>query len=166
MKKLIRPILLGLLAILVVIQFFRPTKNQAQDTGPYDISTRYAVPDDVQAILKVACNDCHSNHTVYPWYAEIQPVAWWIADHVEEGKHHLDFSSFTQLPIAVQNHKFEEVIEVIKENEMPMQAYTLIHRDAALGDLQKKALMEWAQQMMDTLRATYPADSLVMKRRR
>ena len=164
MKKYIKPVLLGLLAILLLFQFIRPAKNQSNDLSN-DISKQYPVPDSVQDILKVACNDCHSNNTVYPWYAEVQPVASWLADHVEEGKEHLNFSNFTARRVAVQNHKFEEIIEMVKEGEMPLASYTWIHRDAILTEKQQQLLIDWAQTNMDSLKAQYPADSLVLRRK-
>jgi hypothetical protein len=164
---MLKKILIGLLVVLVLIQFFRPEKNDSNDLT-LDVSTKYKVPEDVSQILRVACNDCHSNKTNYPWYAQIQPVAWWLNDHVTEGKEHLNFSNFTQLPIAVQNHKFEEVIEVIDENEMPLESYTYLglHPEAKLTEDQKTTLKNWAREQMDLLKQTYPADSLVMKRRK
>lgn len=165
MKKYVKPVLLGLLVILLLAQFVRPEKNRSNDLTN-DISKKYPVPESVQAILKVSCNDCHSNFTVYPWYAEVQPVAVWLANHVQEGKEHLNFSDFTARPVAVQNHKFEEIIEMVKEGEMPLNSYTWIHRDAILTEQQKQALIGWAEMNMDSLKAQYPADSLVMPRRR
>ncbi len=164
---MLKKILIGLLVVLVLIQFFRPEKNNSNDLT-HDVSTKYKVPEEVSHILRVACNDCHTNTTNYPWYAQIQPVAWWLNDHVTEGKEHLNFSSFTQLPIAVQNHKFEEVIEVIDENEMPLESYTYLglHPEAKLTEDQKSTLKTWAREQMDLLKQTYPADSLVMKRRK
>ena len=164
---MLKKILIGLLVVLVLIQFFRPEKNNSNDLT-HDVSTKYKVPEEVSHILRVACNDCHTNKTNYPWYAQIQPVAWWLNDHVTEGKEHLNFSSFTQLPIAVQNHKFEEVIEVIDENEMPLESYTYLglHPEAKLTEDQKTTLKTWAREQMDLLKQTYPADSLVMKRRK
>ena len=164
---MLKKILIGLLVVLVLIQFFRPEKNNSNDLS-HDVSTKYKVPEEVSHILRVACNDCHTNKTNYPWYAQIQPVAWWLNDHVTEGKEHLNFSSFTQLPIAVQNHKFEEVIEVIDENEMPLESYTYLglHPEAKLTEDQKTTLKNWAREQMDLLKQTYPADSLVMKRRK
>ncbi len=164
---MLKKILIGLLVVLVLIQFFRPEKNNSNDLT-HDVSTKYKVPEEVSHILRVACNDCHTNKTNYPWYAQVQPVAWWLNDHVTEGKEHLNFSSFTQLPIAVQNHKFEEVIEVIDENEMPLESYTYLglHPEAKLTEDQKTALKTWAREQMDLLKQTYPADSLVMKRRK
>lgn len=156
-----------LLAILIVIQFIRPERNESGDTTN-DVSKKYNVPQDVQLILKNACNDCHSNKTVYPWYSNIQPVAWWLANHVNEGKRHLNFSDFTTSPIAIQNHKFEEVTEVMEEGEMPLASYTYfgLHPEANLSETQVQVLIGWAKSQMDLLKEQYPADSLVMPRRR
>ncbi len=160
-------ILIGVAIFLVAFQFFRPEKNLSDDQT-YSISTKYAVTDEVNGILKVACNDCHSNKTEYPWYANVQPVASWLAHHVEEGKDELNFSTFTKLPIAVQNHKLEETIEMVKDGEMPLPSYTYLglHKEANLTEDQKKVLIDWAKAQMDTLKANYPADSLVLKRRK
>ncbi|MBL7782443.1 MAG: heme-binding domain-containing protein [Saprospiraceae bacterium] len=164
MRRFIKPVLGTLLVVLILLQFIHPERNLS-GYETHGIQTRYAMPEDVKSILKTACFDCHSNYTVYPWYANVQPVASWLANHVEEGKHHLNFSEFTNKKVALQNHKMEEVIEVIQENEMPMSSYTLIHRDAVLSDAQKQSVINWAQSIMDTLKARYPADSLVLKRR-
>jgi hypothetical protein len=162
---MLRKILLGLGAVLVIIQFIRPEKNLSDDQT-YAVATKYAVPDNVKSILKVACDDCHSNKTEYPWYANIQPVAWFLDHHVTDGKRHLNFSNFTSRPVAYQNHKFEETIEMIKENEMPLPSYTYfgLHSGAKLSEDQKQILIKWAETSMDSLKAQYPADSLVMRR--
>lgn len=164
---MLKKIGIGLVAILVIIQFIRPEKNVSNDQT-YHVSKKYPVPAEVNSILESACNDCHSNQTKYPWYAQIQPSAQFLANHVNEGKEHLNFSEFTNLPIAVQNHKFEEVIEMVKEGEMPLKSYTYLglHSDAKLTDTQRKLLTDWAQVQMDSLAAQYPADSLVLKRRK
>ena len=164
MKK---KILLGLLAILVIIQFIKPERNLSNDET-YAVSNKYPVSEDLKAILKVACNDCHTNKTEYPWYANWQPSAWWLNSHVKGGKQHLNFSEFTHRPVAVQNHKFEEVIEMVKEKEMPISSYTWfgLHPEAKLTDEQRATITEWAQANMDSLKANYPADSLVLKRRK
>lgn len=161
-----KKILLGLGVILILIQFIRPEKNLSDDRT-HDITTKYPVSDELKHVLEVACNDCHSNKTVYPWYSNIQPIAWFLNDHVVDGKRHLNFSTFTKLPIAVQNHKFEETIEMVEEKEMPLESYTYfgLHKDANLTDSQRKLIIEWAKTQMDSLKSQYPADSLVLKRR-
>lgn len=161
-----KKIIAGICVLLILIQFIRPEKNQSDDRK-YDIATRYTVPDKVQHLLAVACNDCHSNKTVYPWYSEIQPISWWLNNHVEEGKEHLNFSTFASLPIAVQNHKFEETVEMLDEKEMPIPSYTYMgmHKEANLTDEERALIINWAKAQMDTLKANYPADSLVLKRK-
>ncbi len=162
---MIKKILLGLLAIMVIIQLIRPEKNDSNDQQNH-VSTKYEVPAEVASILKGACDDCHTNKTEYPWYANVQPAAWWLAGHVEDGKRHLNFSDFTSRKIAIQNHKFEEVVEMVEEKEMPLPSYTWmgLHPEAKLTDQQRQTLVNWAKAQMDTLKANYPADSLVMRR--
>lgn len=164
MKKYGKYILYALLGALVIMQFIRPEKNLSGNET-HDITQKYPVPDEVMALLKPACYDCHSNTTRYPWYAEIQPVGWWLAQHVKEGKKGLNFSTFTSRKVAVQNHKFEEIIEMVKEGDMPLKSYTWTHGDAKLSDEQRALITSWAQAMMDTLQRQYPADSLILKRK-
>ncbi len=162
---MIKKILIGLAAVFVIIQFFHPAKNDSNDMTN-DISKKYNIPADVQAILKVACNDCHSNNTQYPWYSNIQPVAWWMNDHINEGKRELNFSTFLSRKVAIQNHKFEEIAEQVEQGEMPLPSYTYLgmHPEAKLSVEQKATLVNWVKAQMDTLKANYPADSLVLKR--
>ncbi|HMS97374.1 MAG TPA: heme-binding domain-containing protein [Saprospiraceae bacterium] len=151
--------------LLIFIQFFKPERNLSDDQS-HHISTKYAFPEEIAAISKAACDDCHSNKTTYPWYANVQPAAWWLSNHVNEGKKHLNFSEFTKRRIAVQNHKLEEIVEMVEEGEMPLKSYTWLglHPDAKLTQDQKSKLITWAKAQMDTIKAHYPADSLILKR--
>ncbi len=166
MKKLIKNILLLLLFILVIIQFIHPAKNSnlSATISSNDISKLYAVPDSVQHLLKTSCYDCHSNNTVYPWYSKIQPVDWWLNHHVNEGKGELNFDEFASYRIGRQYKKLEEVINQVKENEMPLGSYTWIHKNAILTENQKSAIINWATAIRDTIKLHTAPDSLIMKR--
>src|ERR1700709_1424131 len=94
MKVWIKKTLVILLAVFIIIQFFRPGKNRSGKTEMNEIAVKYSIPDTVKNILKTSCYDCHSNNTVYPWYAEVQPVAMWLGNHIDEGKDELNFSEF------------------------------------------------------------------------
>src|ERR1700733_12201856 len=117
--KIFKRILIFLLVILIVLQAFRTPKNSSGEMTK-DISKSYIVPPDVKIILAKACNDCHSNNTRYPWYAEIQPVSWWLGDHIKDGKRHLNFNEFDGYRIARQYKKLEECIKEVKEGGMPL----------------------------------------------
>ncbi|MBL0181476.1 MAG: heme-binding domain-containing protein [Chitinophagaceae bacterium] len=164
MKKFFKRLFVLLLAAFVVIQLFRPAKNKAEGMSKNDISTLYPVPEDVQNILKTSCYDCHSNNTVYPWYAEVQPVAWWLDSHIQDGKKDLNFSEFASYRIRRQYKKLEEVNELVKKDEMPLDSYLWIHKDAKLSEPQKLTLATWVNAVRDTMEAHYPIDSLVRKK--
>ena len=164
MKKYLKTSVIALTTILVLSQFIRPEKNLSADINN-DITKAFVVPDSIQNILKTSCYDCHSNKTVYPWYAEVQPVAWWLDDHIHEGKKEVNFNEFASYKPRRQFKKFTEIIEQEEEDEMPLKSYTIIHRDAVMSPEKKAQLIAWAQAMKDTMSAHYPADSLVIKKR-
>lgn len=160
MKKFFKRFFLLLLIAFVVIQFFRPAKNIAEGTSATDITSKYTVPQDVDSILKVACYDCHSNNTRYPWYNNIQPAAWWLANHIKDGKNELNFSEFTSYPIGKQYRKLDAINSEVKKGDMPLDSYTWIHKDAILNQQQKASIANWVSSLRDSIKAHYPADSL------
>lgn len=162
--KIVKKVGLLLLAIFVLLQAFRPTKNNTAKKEN-NISTQYPVSTEVAQIFTKACNDCHSNQTTYPWYAEIQPLGWWLADHVKDGKRHLNFDEFATYRVAKQYHKLEECIDEVKDGAMPLESYTAIHKEALLTEAEKNTLINWCIATRDTIKARYPADSLVLKRK-
>ena len=160
---MIRNILLVLAFAFAVLQFFRPEKNLSNDNTNI-MTNKFDVPSDIQEIFKTACNDCHSNHTRYPWYSTIQPVAWWMNNHIIDGKRHYNYAEFSGYRVSRQNEKFGDIAEQMEKNEMPLPSYTLIHKDAILTDAQRKRIIDWAKANQDSLKAHYPADSLVRQR--
>ena len=105
---MLKKILYVLLAALVIIQFIRPQRNQSEGPFPNDITAQFPLDANSKAVLEQSCYDCHSNNTRYPWYANVQPVAWWLQEHVNDGKKHLNFSEFGTYAPKKQHHKFEE----------------------------------------------------------
>jgi hypothetical protein len=156
MKKWLKRIAIILVVALVVIQIFRPEKNLATTTNPNDINTMYPLPDSVNKILAKACYDCHSDNTRYPWYFNIQPVAWWMKNHIDEGKRELNFSEFGKRPPAKQAKKLKKVAEAVDEGWMPLNSYTWIHKDAILTSQEKKIIVDWAKNLSQQISAQLP----------
>jgi len=144
MKK---KVLLVILVIFIGIQFFKPVRNLSDTISNNDITKHYFIPEQITGILQRSCNDCHSNNTIYPWYANVQPVAWWLQNHINEGKHSLNFSEFGSYTPRKQDKKMEEFIEMINNDEMPLNSYLWIHHDAKLSADDKKAMVDWAKQL-------------------
>jgi hypothetical protein len=146
-----KKILITVVIILVVIQFIRPARNISATPSPHDISSVYTVPDSIKNIMAVACDDCHTNNTRYPWYSNIQPVGWWLQNHVNEGKRHLNYSEFTSYDKKKQYKKMDETAKEVKEGGMPLNSYLWIHKDAKLTQQEKDMIVHWAQQLSDKI---------------
>ncbi|WP_224483263.1 heme-binding domain-containing protein [Robertkochia aurantiaca] len=134
-----------LLGVFIIIQFIRPEKNISTDITQNDLIVSTKPAPEVEAILRSSCYDCHSNNTDYPWYSNIAPVSFWLNDHIEEGKEHLNFSIWEQYDNERKAHKMEEIAEEVEEGEMPLDSYTWIHGDARLTPEQVETLVNWAK---------------------
>lgn len=134
-----KKVLIVLLVIFVLIQFFHPERN----SGNRETENTIFVTPEVGNILQTSCYDCHSNYSNYPWYANVQPVAWWLDHHIDEAKEELNFSEFESYSLKRKLHKLEEIKKEIDEGEMPLSSYTLIHNDAKLSPEQKAILLNW-----------------------
>ncbi|MEE1944242.1 heme-binding domain-containing protein [Pedobacter sp. KR3-3] len=147
-----KKVLLGILVIVVVIQFIHPARNQSGQAMPNDISKIVAIPKDVQGILKKACYDCHSNNTEYPWYTNIQPIHWFMNYHIVSGKEELNFNEFGTYTPRRQQSKLRSIENSLKDGTMPLSSYTLIHRNAILSEVEKSQIINWVQKSKDSLK--------------
>lgn len=165
-NKIFGRIFLGLLVVFLLAQFIpRPEKNVGTIKTAAYIGNSHQINPDVEKVLQASCFDCHSNNTHYPWYASLQPVAWWLGDHITDGKRHLNFSEFSNLPLARQFHKLEEIEEEVGSGEMPLESYRVIHRSSILSADQKALIVNWSKAARENMSGKYPADSLVMKKK-
>jgi hypothetical protein len=141
-----RKIFYALLVSLVIIQFIRPEKNQTSGSFQQDIQFKFPMNQTAKAAIERSCNDCHSNNTHYPWYYNIQPVAWWLQHHVDEGKSELNFNEFGNYAADKMDHKLEEIAEVVREEEMPLKSYRMVHKEAKLSEAEKNAIISWVNE--------------------
>ncbi len=145
MKWIKRFFVLALIAF-VVMQFIRPDKNEEGSYASVQEFIEETKPiSSVVTTLETACYDCHSNQTVYPWYAEIAPVSYWLSDHIKNGKRHFNVSEWSSYSAKRKDHKLEELIEMVGAKSMPLDSYTWVHKDAILSDAQIKEMLIWAK---------------------
>ena len=146
MIKGLKIIAIVALAALVGIQFLPAKRNQSDIVPASDFIASYNTPKEVENILRTSCYDCHSNNTAYPWYNNVAPFSYWIADHVKEGKEHLNFSKWDTYSIDKKDRLLEEIEEVVVNGEMPLNVYTYLHDDAELSESEVDDIVEWAKQ--------------------
>jgi len=127
----------GLLA-LVVMQFFRPARTNPTSDPSVSFEAVVKPPQEVVSSLKRACNDCHSNQTVWPWYSNIAPISWLVQSHVDGGRSSLNFSAWDK----PQDTSISDIVEAIRSGSMPTWDYKLMHPSANLSSSQKAALIK------------------------
>ncbi len=149
--NIFKKILLILLIVFIAIQFIQPARNKSGQVLPTDISKLVSVPENVKMILQTACYDCHSNNTNYPWYTHVQPVGGILANHIKHGKKELNFSDFGSYATRRQQSKLKAIADQIKDNEMPLYSYTIMHKSARLSKEEKSIIINWTQKARDSL---------------
>ena len=150
---MIRRLLVALVAIFVLMQLYRPGRENPAVDPAMTLAARVEVPAEVQELLDRSCADCHSHATKWPWYSQVAPVSWSVARHVEEGREHLNFDRWGEYTLYEAQQKLGEMCEETKEGEMPLPVYLRMHRDAKLSDADFEVLCGWALRNMLVLRA-------------
>lgn len=149
--KLLKRIGFVMLVVLVGIQFIPSRTNQDKAVPPSDFLVTNGVPENVRHILRTSCYNCHSNNTSYPWYSRVQPVGWFLQNHINKGKSELNFSEFGSYSVRKQKSKLRSMVSQVEKDEMPLSSYTFIHREARLSQENKKALIDYLNALQDSL---------------
>jgi hypothetical protein len=108
------------------------------------VETEVPAPPPVRSILRRACYDCHSNETVWPWYAHVAPVSWLLERDVREGRREVNFSTWNRNDARRRARKWKEIREQIEKREMPPFIYTAVHAEARLSEAERQTILEWA----------------------
>ncbi len=116
---------------------------QVEHTNP-PVTGEIEAPEEIMAILRRSCYDCHSNETVWPWYSYVAPASWLVAKDVREGREELNFSEWVSYNTKQQNHKRKECGEEVEEGEMPLWFYLPLHPEAKLQPKDIELLISWS----------------------
>jgi hypothetical protein len=153
--RILKILLLILMIVFIAIQFVRPSRNISGLVSPADITKTVTVPDSVLDIFRSACYDCHSNNSRYPWYVNIQPIGWMMANHIKNGKANLNFSEFGAYSKRKKINKLRTIETSLKDGSMPLSSYRFMHKDAILSPENKILIREWAVKARDSLVINY-----------
>jgi hypothetical protein len=148
---MVKKILLGLLAIFIISQFFPANLPEVIQDNPADLLLNNDVPKEIGDILKTTCYDCHSNETVYPWYSYVSPVKFLVSKDTRKGRKHLNFSEWENYSMEDKLEVLDEISEEVEEGEMPMKIYPIVHPDAKLSDVDREVLISWAEDLAESM---------------
>jgi Haem-binding domain len=137
--------LMGMAAVFLAIQIV-PTER----TNPPS-EADVAAPPPVEAIIRRACYDCHSNETRWPWYSRVAPISWLVVHDVELGRAEMNFSEWGTYYPPTRRRKLKWMERALREEKMPLRTYRLMHPEARISEADRTVLEEWAQQSLREL---------------
>lgn len=143
MMRVLKWLLAALVVVFAAMQFFGPAKTNPPVDEAKAIQTNAQMSTEISAIITRACFDCHSHQTQWPWYSSVAPVSWFVINHVNDGRKHLNFSEWGTYNAKRQHNKLEEIGEQVERGEMPLKSYLPLHPDAKLTPEDVDRITAW-----------------------
>ncbi|TZF93219.1 cytochrome C [Chryseobacterium panacisoli] len=148
--KMAKKIIFWILVGFALIQFFPIDRTNKPINSAANFVDARKTPEKIRTLLKNACYDCHSNETVYPKYAFIAPVSWSVKSHVNEGREHLNFSTWETYNKDLKENMITKSIQTIQSKAMPMPGYIVYHKEANLSEAERALLIQYFEEMLKT----------------
>lgn len=146
-----RIVWIALIAIVVIIQLIPSGRPEVITENSNDLLSNNVLPDSVSDLLRSACYDCHSNETVYPWYAYVAPVSWLVSRDIKLGRDKMNLSDWEAKSKVDKAKILGEIQEEVEDGVMPMPIYVLMHPGAELTLKQRNKLIEWTDEFAESL---------------
>lgn len=149
MPKILKWSFIVVAVIFTAAQVVRPARTNPPVEVSRTAQAHLNISSEVESIFRRACYDCHSNETRWPWYSNVAPASWFLTDHVDHGRKHLNFSDWAQPErhTADKNaaRQLDEIYKEVKGRGMPLGTYLILHPDAKLSDQDIKVICDWVE---------------------
>lgn len=143
MRKLNTQTKWRILIAAVIVFGFLSVIFPIERTNP-PVTGEIKAPEEVMAILRRSCYDCHSNETQWPWYSYVAPASWLVEKDVRDGRRHMNFSEWSSHSSKEKNHQRKKCGKLVKQGEMPLWFYVALHPKAELLDKDIETLILWS----------------------
>jgi len=97
------------------------------------------------ALVQRACQNCHSQQTVWPWYGHIAPASWMLARDVQQARSHMNLSRWQDYSLDDRLRLLSELGSAVRNGEMPVQRYLWLHPEARLSDVERQQIYRWTK---------------------
>ena len=151
MRKVLKAAPVLSLLLFVGVQFVRNDRVNPPAVAGQSLEEHARVPPEVVGVLRRSCMDCHSNRTDWPWYSNVAPASWFVIDHVNHGRRHLNFSRWGQYSRRDRLDLLNGICATTKGGSMPLDSYTLVHRSARLTPRDWQTLCAWSGEEQERL---------------
>lgn len=143
-RKVLKWSVLVVLCLVLIAQFYRPARTNPAIDSAHSFEAHLQIDVQTAAILDRSCADCHSNKTHWPWYSNVAPVSWYVIDHVDHGRSHLNFSEWGKYDRSEQRELLTDICKEVKQGSMPLSSYTPLHPGTRLNADDVKTICDWA----------------------
>jgi hypothetical protein len=143
-RKVLKWSVLVVLCLFFIAQFYRPARTNPVSDGSQLFESHLQIDPKTAAILDRSCVDCHSNKTRWPWYSNVAPVSWFVIDHVDHGRSHLNFSEWGKYDRQEQRALLTDICKEVKQGTMPLSSYTPLHPGSKLTLEDIHTVCDWA----------------------
>jgi hypothetical protein len=122
----------GVVLVLVAAQLIRPDRSNPATDVSHTIRAHAGITSELAAVLDRSCGDCHSNQTLWPWYASVAPFSWLMTYGVNKGRKAVNFSEWVRYSPKQQEKLLVESCQDVKSGKMP-GLYSVLHPEITLS---------------------------------
>ena len=119
-----------------------------------------SVPPGVLEIVTKACQNCHSEKTEWPIYSRVAPMSWMIEKDVRDARSHMDLSRWSSYDSDHRQELLSEIGSLVRNHNMPLPRYLLLHPEARLSDSEVDHLYQWARSERKRLKGSEPSPAV------
>lgn len=148
-------------AASAVIHPFGSVKNE-DNVRP--IFTAASLDRETELLFQRACQNCHSERTVWPWYSSVAPVSWLLERDVRLARAQLNISHWEEYSVARRETLLAAIGAAIRNRQMPPARFTLVHPEAVLSATEKEQIYRWAHAERRRLRDPVQRSSVIAQR--
>ena len=132
MSRRVKQAAMVFIILFAAAQLVRPSRTNPPADATRTIHAHGEATGELVAVLDRSCGDCHSNATVWPWYTQVAPVSWLMAQAVTEGRKAVNFSEWAAYSPDQQRTLLAVSCDDATSGKMP-GPYTLVRPETRLS---------------------------------
>ena len=144
MKQKIKWVLLATAVVAIPLFFIHPFGKVKAANSANPLLTGAQTEASVIEVMQRSCASCHSEQTVWPWYSYVPPMSWMVEKDVRDGREHFNMSHWNEKSAEKRMEILSEISVMVRNKQMPLPRYTLLHPDAKLSEADISLMDHWS----------------------
>lgn len=144
MKKKLKWLLLVVAIVALAAFFIHPFGRVKAADSPEPLFSGAQIEAPVLNVMQRSCQSCHSKQTAWPWYSYIPPASWMVEKDVHDGRAQFNMSHWNDYSQEKQIEILGAISAMVRNKQMPLPRYTLLHSEAKLSDADIALIDHWS----------------------